>query len=45
MIKGNRVETILEEVAKRGAEKERAFIERWYSDEARELLQEAIKKF
>jgi len=45
MIKGNRVETILEEVAKRGAEKERAFIERWYSDQTRELLREAIKKF
>jgi enoyl-CoA hydratase/carnithine racemase len=45
MIKGNRVETILEEVKRRGAEKEQAFIERWYSDEARELLQEAMKKF
>ena len=45
MIKGNRVETILEEVARRGPEKERAFIERWYANQTRELLREAIKKF
>ncbi len=45
MIKGNRVESILAEVNERGTEKEKAFIERWYSDQARQLLQDAIKKF
>jgi enoyl-CoA hydratase/carnithine racemase len=45
MIKGNRVETILEEVVRRGAEKERVFIERWYSEDTRLRLQEAMKKF
>ncbi len=45
MIKGNRVESILADVKKREAEKEATFIERWYSDQARELLREAIKKF
>ena len=45
MIKANRVETTLAEVKRHGAEQERAFIERWYSDETRKLLQEAIKKF
>jgi enoyl-CoA hydratase/carnithine racemase len=45
MIKGNRVENILAEVKRRGEEKERAFIECWYSDPVRELLREAIKKF
>lgn len=45
MIKGSRVETILGDIKARGTEKEQAFIERWYSDEARELLREAMKKF
>jgi enoyl-CoA hydratase/carnithine racemase len=45
MIKGNRVETILAEVKARGAEKEKIFIELWYTDQTRELLREAIKKF
>ena len=45
MIKANRVETTLAEVKRHGAEQERSFIERWYSDETRKLLQEAIKKF
>ncbi len=45
MIKGNRVETLLAEVERRGAEKEKTFVERWYSDQARELLREAMKKF
>jgi len=45
MIKGNRVEIILTEVKRHEAEKETSFIERWYSDQARELLREAIKKF
>jgi enoyl-CoA hydratase/carnithine racemase len=45
MIKANRVESIVVEVQAHGAEKERAFIELWYSDETRKLLREAIKKF
>jgi len=45
MIKGNRVESILAEIKEHGEEKERIFVERWYSDQARELLREAIKKF
>jgi Delta3-Delta2-enoyl-CoA isomerase len=45
MIKANRVENIVAEVQAHGAEKERAFIERWYSDETRKLLREAIKKY
>ena len=45
MIKANRVESIVAEVQAHGAEKERAFIERWYSDDTRKLLREAIKKF
>jgi enoyl-CoA hydratase/carnithine racemase len=45
LIKSNRVESVLAEVKKRQAEKEATFIERWYSDPARELLREAIKKF
>jgi enoyl-CoA hydratase/carnithine racemase len=44
-IKGNRVENTLGEIRKRGAQKEAEFIERWYSDEARVLLREAIQKF
>jgi enoyl-CoA hydratase/carnithine racemase len=45
MVKGNRVENIVAEVKRRGAEKEKTFIECWYSYPARELLREAIKKF
>ncbi len=45
MIKANRVESVVAEVQAHGAEKERAFIERWYSEETRKLLREAIKKF
>jgi hypothetical protein len=45
MIKSNRVESVLAEVKRREAEKQAIFIERWYSDQARELLREAIKKF
>jgi enoyl-CoA hydratase/carnithine racemase len=45
MIKQNRVEVIEEQVMARQDEKEAYFIESWYSDEARECLQEAIKKF
>jgi len=45
MIKRNRVETVEAQVLAHMGEKERFFIERWYSDEARERLQEAMKKF
>ena len=45
MIKQNRVEVIEEQVAARQDEKEAYFIESWYSDEARNRLKEAMKKF
>ncbi|UCE29033.1 MAG: enoyl-CoA hydratase/isomerase family protein [Candidatus Bathyarchaeota archaeon] len=45
MIKNNRVEMVEAEVLSRLKEKEQFFIERWFSDEAREQLREAIKKF
>jgi enoyl-CoA hydratase/carnithine racemase len=45
MIKQNRVEVIAEAVMARQDRKETAFIESWYSDEARERLREAMKKF
>ena len=45
MIKQNRVEGIEAEVKAKWEEKERLFIECWYSDEARERLQEAMKSF
>jgi len=45
MIKRNRVEIVEAQVLTRLAEKEQFFIECWYSDEARERLKEAIKKF
>jgi enoyl-CoA hydratase/carnithine racemase len=45
MIKRNRVEIAEAQVLTRLAEKEQFFIECWYSDEARERLEEAIKKF
>jgi enoyl-CoA hydratase/carnithine racemase len=45
MIKQNRVEVIAEAVMARQDQKETAFIGSWYSDEARERLQEAMKKF
>ena len=45
MIKQNRVEVVAETVMARQDQKETAFIDSWYSDEARERLQEAIKKF
>jgi Delta3-Delta2-enoyl-CoA isomerase len=45
MIKQNRVEVIAESVMARQDQKETAFIGSWYSDEARERLQEAMKKF
>jgi len=45
MIKRNRVEDVEAEVLQRSAEKERLFVEGWYSDETRKLLLEAMKKF
>jgi enoyl-CoA hydratase/carnithine racemase len=45
IIKQNRVEVIAEAVMARQDQKERIFIESWYSDEARGRLQEAMKKF
>ena len=45
MIKQNRVEVIEEQVTVRQDEKEKHFIESWYSDEARKCLKEAMTKF
>ena len=45
MIKQNRVEVVVEAVKAREDQKETAFIESWFSNEARERLKEAIKKF
>jgi enoyl-CoA hydratase/carnithine racemase len=45
MIKRNGVEGVEAQVLARLEEKEQFFIERWYSDEARERLREAMEKF
>lgn len=45
MTKRNVVETVEAQILTHLAEKEQLFIERWYSEEARERLKEAIKKF
>lgn len=45
MIKRNRVERVEAQVLTRLEEKERFFVDRWYSDEARERLREAMEKF
>jgi enoyl-CoA hydratase/carnithine racemase len=45
MIKRNRVEAVEARVLARLEEKEQFFIERWYSDEARQRLREAMEKF
>lgn len=45
MIKHNRVEIVKTHILKKLAEKERLFIECWYSNKARERLKEAIEKF
>jgi enoyl-CoA hydratase/carnithine racemase len=45
MIKRNRVEVVEAQVLARLEERERFFVERWYSDEARGLLREAMEKF
>ncbi len=45
MIKRNRIEMLEKQILKNLEKKEQHFIECWYSDEARECLKEAIKKF
>ena len=45
MIKRNRVESVKERVLAHLEEREQFFVERWYSDQARERLQEAMKRF
>lgn len=45
VVKNNRVEPIEEEIMARLGEKEDFFVECWYSDIARDLLQEAMSKF
>jgi enoyl-CoA hydratase/carnithine racemase len=45
VIKRNRVETVEAQIRARLEEKERFFIECWYSDETRQLLREAMEKF
>jgi enoyl-CoA hydratase/carnithine racemase len=45
LIKRNRVEEIEQQVLARREEKERSFVDCWYSDEARKRLKEAIEKF
>ncbi|MFX0093604.1 MAG: enoyl-CoA hydratase/isomerase family protein [Candidatus Hodarchaeota archaeon] len=45
MIKYNRIERVETQIRRNLAEKEQFFLECWYSEEARALLREAIKKF
>lgn len=45
LIKRNRVETIEEQFLARREEKEKSFLQCWYSDQARQKLKEAIEKF
>ncbi len=45
MIKRNRVETIEEQALERREEKEKLFLECWYSDQARKGLKEAMETF
>ena len=45
MIKRNRTEGVQATIIKNREEKERFFVERWYSEEVREHLKEAMKKF
>ncbi len=44
-VKRNRAERVIEEVEARLADKEKSFMECWYSEEAQERLKEARKKF
>jgi len=45
LIKRNRVEQVEQRVLARREEKERLFVDSWYSDEARRRLKQAIEKF
>ncbi|MDY7075573.1 MAG: enoyl-CoA hydratase/isomerase family protein [Chloroflexota bacterium] len=45
MIKRNRIEVIEAQVLARLEEREQFFVDRWYSDEARERLKAAMEKF
>jgi enoyl-CoA hydratase/carnithine racemase len=45
MIKTNRVEGVVQQVTKKNAAKDAAFIDRWYADDTRRLLHEAVSKF
>jgi enoyl-CoA hydratase/carnithine racemase len=45
LIKRNRVETIEAQFLARREEKEKSFLQCWYSDQARQQLKEAIEKF
>jgi len=45
LIKQNRVEQVEQRVLAEREEKERLFVDCWYSDEARRRLKEAIEKF
>ncbi len=45
LIKQNRVEEVEQRVLASREEKERLFLDSWYSDEARQRLKEAIEKF
>lgn len=45
MIKNNRVEGVVQQVMKQNEAKEDAFVEQWYSENTRRLLQEAASKF
>jgi enoyl-CoA hydratase/carnithine racemase len=44
-VKKNRVDTVMREVLAHLEERETAFIEAWYSEQARARLEEAMKKF
>jgi enoyl-CoA hydratase/carnithine racemase len=45
MIKSNRIERIFEEIKSHYQAKESAFIDRWYAEDTRRLLQAAVAKF
>ena len=45
LIKRNRIEPIEQQIRKNLADRERYFVDCWYSDEARKRLKEAVEKF
>lgn len=45
LIKHNRVESVEAQVRTHWEEREQSFVERWYSDEARQRLREAMERF